>query len=185
MADSGATKSSGMNLAAPLMILAFLSIGGFLYWLNLSSAAYVEAFNEEREAMEAEETVDGTPVAMEDIQMDPAGWIGQEIRLEGIPVVSRVGSYAFWTEFPNQTPFLVRIAQQGVVVETGWTADAVGQIYPMTDSVLDAWEAEGILADEDQRFEAEFATEFFQAIQLDLDRGETDENENSEGDEGN
>jgi hypothetical protein len=48
-------------------------------------------------------------------------------------------------------------------VEVGTPYTVVGTMYAMNDSVLNAWEASGAIADEGQRMQAEFATSFLEA----------------------
>ena len=104
-----ASRRGAANLGMPLMIVAFIVIGGFLYWLNLQAAE--ERASEIEEETAAETTAGlsgGTLVAATDIQTDATQYEGQEIRLEGLAVASGLGQQGFWLELPNRNPFLKR-----------------------------------------------------------------------------
>ena len=99
-----ASRRGAVDMGMVLMIVAFATIGGFLYWLSGQAAA-------ERAAAEVvEETVDEMPdtgvpaVAGEDIQMDATPFEGQEIRLATFNIASALGSQGFWLEMPNGNP---------------------------------------------------------------------------------
>ena len=146
--------------AAILKVVAFASIGGFLYWLNVQAAATVVAVDE----TPTETAVSG--MAFSEFASDPAAHMAQDISIRGVEVASLMGEHQFWTQLNPNTPFLIRLNPD--VVSGGFTfayGDALsmtGRVHSMSDSVLDAWVASGTLTD-DQRFEAEFAESFFEA----------------------
>jgi len=152
----------------PLMIVAFIVIGGFLYWLNLQAEA--ERASDLAEDAAAEEVIEGlaggTLVAAQDIQMDPSPYEGQEIRLEGMPVASGLGTQGFWIEMPNRNPFLVSMSEgvkaEGLAIVPGQSASVVGTIFAMSDSALSAWTTAGAVGEGD-RLAAEFATHYLEA----------------------
>jgi hypothetical protein len=152
----------------PLMIVAFIVIGGFLYWLNLQAEA--ERASDLAEEVAAEEVAEtlagGTLVNAQDIQMDPSPYEGQEIRLEGLPVASGLGTQGFWIEMPNRNPFLVSMSEgvkaEGLAIVPGQSASVVGTIYAMSDSALSAWTTAGAVGEGD-RLAAEFATHYLEA----------------------
>jgi hypothetical protein len=167
MADN-ASRRGAANLGMPLMIVAFIVIGGFLYWLNLQAEA--ERASDLAEEAAAEEVTEGlaggTLVDAQDIQMDPSPYEGQEIRLEGLPVASGLGTQGFWIEMPNRNPFLVSMSEgvkaEGLAIVPGQSASVVGTIFAMSDSALSAWTTAGAVGEGD-RLAAEFATHYLEA----------------------
>lgn len=168
MPNNGSRRGA-TDLGTPLMILAFIVIGGFLYWLSGQAA-------EER----AQRVVDETPtedsmsssvqvVAPADIQMDATPYEGQEIRINATNVASLLGDQGFWLEMPNGNPFLVSMSPEvmasDVTVTPGSRASVIGTVYPMTDSTLTAWTEAGTIAEGD-RIVAEFATHYIEATDI-------------------
>ena len=106
-------------------------------------------------------------VPTDSFAINAESFAGQEIRLREIPVSSRLGSQMFWTQLPGQQgmmqPYLLALdsalAADSVTVEPGETVTVVGQVHPVTDSVLNGWVQTGVI-EEGQRLEAEFATSF-------------------------
>lgn len=170
-----ASRRGAANLGVPLMIVAFIVIGGFLYWLNMQAAEERAAEIAEASVEESAETGGGTLVAATDLQMDPTPFEGQEIRLEGLAVASGLGTQGFWLELPNRNPFLVSMSEavkaEGVTVVPGQVAQVVGTIYAMSDSVLDAWSMGGSIGEGD-RLAAEFATHYLEATMVRVSAGD-------------
>ncbi len=175
MADN-ASRRGAANLGMPLMIVAFIVIGGFLYWLNLQAEAErASDIAEEAAAEEVAETLaGGTLVAGQDIQMDPSPYEGQEIRLEGMPVASGLGTQGFWIEMPNRNPFLISLSEgvkaEGIAIVPGQSASVVGTLYAMSDSALNAWTSAGAIGEGD-RLAAEFATHYLEATAVVVEEG--------------
>jgi hypothetical protein len=178
MADN-ASRRGAANLGMPLMIVAFIVIGGFLYWLNLQAEAERASDLAEEAAVEeaTEGLAGGTLVNAQDIQMDPSPFEGQEIRLEGMPVASGLGTQGFWIEMPNRNPFLVSMSEgvkaEGLAIVPGQEATVVGTIYAMSDSALSAWTAAGAVGEGD-RLAAEFATHYLEATGVVFSEGAGD-----------
>ncbi|HSH74966.1 MAG TPA: hypothetical protein VLA09_04765 [Longimicrobiales bacterium] len=172
MADN-ASRRGAVEMGTILMILAFVIIGGFLYWLNVQAAV-------ERELAIVEDTVpDDTgltaqTVAGEDIQMDATPFEGQEIRLASFEVQSTLGTQGFWLGMPNGNPFLVSMSPEvmaaGVAVATGSRATVIGTVHAMNDSTLTAWTEAGTIGEGD-RIVAEFATHFLEATDVQVSGG--------------
>jgi hypothetical protein len=162
-----ASRRGAADLGMPLMILAFVVIGGFMFWLSAQAA-------EERamrivEEPEADEEVTSTGVqtiAPADIQMDATPFEGQEIRLESVNVASLLGTQGFWLEMPNGNPFLVSLSDElmaaGTSVSPGSAATVEGRMTAMNDSTLTAWTEAGTIGEGD-RIVAEFATHYIDA----------------------
>jgi hypothetical protein len=95
------------------------------------------------------------------LQTGAAGLAGQTVRVNGLKVVSRLGPRGFWVELPNKNPFLV-VTTDSAAVQPQTMVDVVGTVTVMNDSILGAWVTSGAIT-ENQKLEAEFATEFLQA----------------------
>ncbi|MEX0837559.1 MAG: hypothetical protein WD101_04445 [Gemmatimonadota bacterium] len=169
------------------MILAFATIGGFLYWLNGQASremAERQAFADSVAAAEEEERNRPPLVDPERIQMDASGFQDRAIRLESLPVASTLGTQGYWLEMPNGNPFLVSIGSDAEVegtVEPGVSVDVTGTVLAMNDSVLTVWtESESI--GEGDRLAAEFATHFIEVLELSVvPGGGSGNDEGSEG----
>jgi len=172
MADN-ASRRGAVNLGVPLMITAFIVIGGFLYWLNLQAAEQEAAQMVEEEAPIETATIEGAVVvAAADIQLDASPFEGQMITLEGLTVAGQLGAQGFWLDLPNGNPFLVslsdELAAQGVGAQQGQTPTVTGIVLAVNDSILNAWSAAGTISEGD-RLAAEFATHFMDAAQVVLE----------------
>ncbi len=160
------SRRGATNLGMPLMIVAFVVIGGFMYWLSQQAAAEREMrIVEEAEA--AEDTMPEVQVVQPaDIQMDATPFEGQEIRLNAVNVASLLGEQGFWLEMPNGNPFLVskgpEVTAAGTTVTAGRPATVTGVVHAMNDSTLTAWTEAGTIAESD-RIVAEFATHYIEA----------------------
>ena len=172
MADN-ASRRGATNLGMPLMIVAFATIGGFLYWLNAQASqdlAERQAFADSVAAAEEAERNRPPLIGAERIQMDATGYEGQDIRLEELPVASTLGTQGFWLEMPNGNPFLMSVGGdatiEGGAIEPGAVqVNVTGRVLAMNDSVLTAWTDAGSIGDGD-RLAAEFATHFIEALEL-------------------
>lgn len=94
---------------------------------------------------------------------DPEAHVGHEIRLTNAYVDSRMGERAFWLKLSNQGLYLVRgTAENSAAGQPGRRVTAVGPIREMTDSVIEAWIAEGAITT-DQEMEARYAESYMDA----------------------
>jgi hypothetical protein len=171
-----ASRRGAVDMGMPLMLLAFVAIGGFMFWLNGQATAEREMrLVEEAAAAEEEGRTAGIQtVAPADIQMDATPFEGQEIRVSGVEVASLLGTQGFWLEMPNGNPFLVSLTPEvtaaGTTVEPGRMATVVGTVVLMTDSILTVWTEGGSIAEGD-RIVAEFATHFIEATDVRVSGG--------------
>lgn len=149
-------------------IAAVVLIGAFLAWLALVSEPTGVAV---REAPAEDEETQFT-VNAADFGMNPLAHAGEDVRLAAVTVVSRLGDQAFWVELPTQphpVPYLIRLdtaVARLFAVQSGQSYNVTGRVYPMSDSVLTAWQEQGVLTDDMQRMEAEFASTFLEAHRL-------------------
>ena len=113
-------------------------------------------------AVESGESV----ITLEEFASGPQARVGQTVTLENVQVASRMGEHAFWIEFPNETPYLVKLepalTDGGLSVASGERYRITGRVVTMTDSVLAAWQDSGAITDEGQMAEAQFATSFLE-----------------------
>lgn len=167
MADN-ASRRGAVDLGMVLMVVAFATIGGFLFWLSGRAAI------ERQQAAVVEDAEPTTNMSIRtvtgaEIQMDATPFEGQEIRLAAFNVASTLGTQGFWLEMPNGNPFLVSMSPavmaEGTAVAAGSHATVVGVVHPMNDSTLTAWTTAGTIAAGD-RIVAEFATHYLEATDV-------------------
>jgi len=171
MVDTG-SRSGVADLGMPLMVVAFLAIGGFMYWLNGQAEAeralalVEDTVSEPTTGMDGARVVD--PVT---IQLDASGVEGELITLEALEVQGMLGTQGFWIGMPNGNPFLVSMSEdvmaEGLSLSQGSGATVSGVVYAIGDSVLNAWTAAGTIGD-GERLQAEFATHFMEAQDVEV-----------------
>ena len=168
MATLGSRRGFAEKLSLPLMLLAFVLVGGFLYWLNGSA--------EPTEVEIVEDTTDeggltaSAILDVEDFLANPEGQLDAVVEVTGARVASRLGQQAFWIG-PDDAPYLVkmgpRLVEQGTQVQAESTVNIVGTVFMMNDSVLTAWDTLGVFSNPGDRIVAEFATSFLEAYEID------------------
>src|SRR5690606_35829596 len=103
MADN-ASRRGATNLGTPLMIVAFVVIGGFIYWLSSQASADIaerQALADSIAAADAERArLEDLLISPEALQRDAEPFEGREVRLEGMPVASALGTQGYWIEMP-------------------------------------------------------------------------------------
>lgn len=166
MATLFKSRAGGGNVSVLLMIATVLAVGGFFYWLS-RNAVPTEGAPEESAA---EPGVDSAAVvAPEDFAAGTEDYVGQAVTLQGVRVTQLFGPRAFWFALADSlsTFYLVHLSEQAaadsVPMAAGSVFDVSGTVTPMTDSVLDAWEAAGYFVQENDRYLAEYAIDFFEA----------------------
>jgi hypothetical protein len=171
MADK-ASRRGAVNLGMPLMIVAFLIMGGFLYWLFLQAQAQKaeEAVKMQEAAAEKANTYpDATSVMGVELQKDASPMVGKLVKVEPLPVASKLGTQGFWLELPNKNPFLVSLDDSlkadSISVRAGQKVTVVGTIRAMSDSAVNAWVSSGAIGEGD-KLAAEFATHYLQAVHV-------------------
>lgn len=167
-----ASRRGAANLGIPLMIAAFIVIGGFLYWLFLQAEAERQLEYEEAAriaAEEAEREAMGQILDPAQVQMDASPFVGRTVTFEDIEVASRLGTQGVWVEMPNGNPFLVSFSDSvkaaGPAPTSGQLATITGTMTAMSDSVASAWVATGSI-NEGDRLAAEFATHYLEATRV-------------------
>ncbi len=159
-------RGAAESMALPLMILSFVAIGGFLFWLSRTAEPTSVAVVEEGGSSTAA-AAGGMLVGWNDFGANPGSYEGQMITLRPVRVASLLGHGAFWTQLPNETPFLIKLGDaliaDGLVVASGDVGELTGTVHTMSDSVLNAWQDGGVFTEDVQRIEAEFASSFLEA----------------------
>lgn len=162
------SRRGATNLGTPLMIVAFVVIGGFMYWLSEQAAS--ERAQREIDEVPVEDTrptMSVVPVG--DIEADGTPFVGQEVRIAPTNVASLLGEQGFWLETPSGNPFLIskgpEVVASGVAITPGSAVRVFGTVHAMGDSVLTAWTEAGTIAEGD-RIVAEFATHFIEATEV-------------------
>jgi len=165
-----ASRRSAVDLGLPLMVVAFVVIGGFMYWLMGESRLQDELRLVEETAAAADDDFGtASTVSGIDLQTDPAQFEGQNIRVAGLLVKSLLGSQGFWLGLPNQNPFLVSMSEQvmaeGLTLTLEQPASVIGILHVMSDSARAAWTAAGTIGEGDALV-AEFALHYLEADQI-------------------
>ena len=188
-----ASRRGAADMGMPLMIIAFLVIGGFMYWLSGQAAAerasrVVEEVPEEETSGLGGGEGDVMLGEMTAVGVDPEVFVGETIRGLGYEVASSFGTAGFWVNTPTGNPFLVTYTEElkatGMTVAQGDFVDVVGELLRMEISYLDEWLAEGEITDNDKII-GEFATHFVAADQVevvDAPAGSEGEGDGSTGD---
>ena len=195
-----ASRRGAADLTMPLMVLAFLVMGGFMYWLYGEAMAEnaIQAIVEEEAAVVSADIEGATTVDPVDIQLDPTPYEGQVIRLADGNILSMLGTQGFWLEMPNGNPFLVslndELIAEGLPLAMGELATVAGMVIVMTPDLAQSWLDAGTIPEGD-KLAAEFATHYLaaQVVQVgggssgSIDSGEeaADSTAGNEGAEGN
>ena len=159
------SRAGSVRLGTMLMILCFVTIGGFMYWLSITAEpTEVVVVEPEEEVLNA--------VPFDDFSAGTASYVGQEITLQGITVTTLLGQHAFWTELTDlqNTAYLLHFSEALVTdstsVTAGTTVDVTGMVTAMSDSILDAWQAAGAFPQDIDRTLAEFAENFVEVTSI-------------------
>ena len=182
------SRAGAAKLGAPLMILSFLMVAGFIFWLS------VTAEPTEIEVVEPDDVLENM-VTIEAFSAGPAGFVGELVSLEDIHVVALFGNHGFWTNLTDEqgNGYLFHlsdslIADSTVSVAAGMTVSVTGAVVETTDSVLDAWDAAGAFSNPVDRLVAE-STYYLNFIEVSLiempETSEPGEGDDSGSDEGN
>ena len=155
------------------MLLALVTVGGFLTWLGLTSEPSTVAIVESDDG-DGDVTPDGfTVVTRDSLAANKAGYEGQLVEVPSLEATGALGPVVFWGELgtqQNQVPILVRmdstLAAAGMQVTPGSHYLVRGSVQRMTDSIATAWGEQGVLPDEGARLQATFADYFIEASNI-------------------
>ena len=182
------SRAGAAKLGAPLMVLSFLMVAGFMYWLSVTAEPTEVEVVAPAAALE-------NVVAFDAFSAGPAGYVGDVVSLEDITVNSLLGHHAFWTNLvdANGTAYLLHlsdslVADTLVSVSDDIVVTVTGTVVAMNDSILDAWDAAGAFRVQVDRTLAEFAENFIEVTLIQLpepsEPGEADESGSDEGNGG-
>ncbi len=173
MADEA--KGSGRSLTWLWMVLALVSVGGFLAWIGMASeptsVTVVEA-DTTAEGGEFEDEAGVVVVQKDTLAADKGRFAGQRIRVAQVEATGSLGDAIFWGELgdrANQVPILVRVdsaAASGFQVQTGGLYTLTGEVQRMTDSLATVWSEAGEFAGEGEQAQAAFADYFIQVSNI-------------------
>lgn len=171
MAQTG-SRTGAANVAAILAILAFIAMGGLIYWLEITAEPT------EREVPVAEETEEDEPplldvpiVGIDQIRNEPDGYVDLELAIRNETINSFLGETGVWIG-PSDNPFLVKMDSTAQANAPELAVDEAvhvrGEVRTMSDSVLDDWESRGEISGEGDRAVASFADYFIEASEIEI-----------------
>lgn len=171
-----------------LMLLAILTVGGFLVWVTANSETTSQVEVVEGAEADAGEPADGVEVVnAETFAAGPDTYVDREIRVNDLAVASPMGSQAYWAELPaGGGLYLIKLdppASDVVSAAAGDRLSVTGRVLAMSDSVVDAWAEQGVIETDGQRLEAEFAITFIEASEATVTTGGGPGNPPQESDE--
>ena len=151
-------RKNVLTVAASVLMLSAAACGDSTANGDAESAAEVAAVDTMAERANAVAEVD-----LATFTADPEAHVGHEIRLVNAYVDSRMGQQGFWLKLANQGLYLVHGTAETVAAgQPGRPVTVVGPIREMTDSVVQAWIAEGA-SSADQEMEARYAESYVDA----------------------
>lgn len=157
-----ARAKGGFNIIA--MVVAFGTIGGFLYWLSITAIP--------TEVAVAEEDVTAQAVSLGLFARSPSIYEGDLVAVDGVEVQSVAGAQLFFVAFPDESAYPVRVdaslGAAGASLSPMDTGRVTGTVYALTDSVLDAWADESAFPDDATREAAAASSTFILATELEL-----------------
>ncbi len=162
-------RSGAANVGRFVMVLSLLGVGGFLYWLSVTS--------ESTEVVVVAPPVEYNEVAFSEFSASPEAYVGVEVMLRSVPVVSLVGRHAFFTSLEDAqgTAYLLHLSRglvaDSVAVQSGDVVDVNGVVAEMSDSVMSDWEAMGSVTNEGERSLALYASHFVEIVSLEALQG--------------
>ncbi len=166
------------SLAWLWMLLALISVGGFLAWLGTEAEPTSISVVEGEEEMAIIDPP-GTPVISKDSLAETKGeFVAREIRVHNVAITGTLGEKIYWGELGDQTtqiPLLVRLdsaVAAGDSVsgpfspQTGALYSIRGLLFPMSDSLAMQWGEEGEFSSEGNQTQAMFTDYYMQVNDL-------------------
>lgn len=140
------TSMGSRKGAAPantlLMVLAFATIGGFMYWLSLSAkSAEVEVAEAAASEMDFSDAV---AVGADSFGVDPAAWVGRTVRISNLSVSGLFGTEAFFINIDAiGNPYVVKLGAgplaDGILVFPGDVVAVTGVVGDMSEELAASW----------------------------------------------
>ena len=144
----------GTGRAVPLVLL------GLVAMIACGEEPAADPVVEEEPVVEVPVMPEFTEIQAEQLQTGAAAFTGQMVRVNGLRVMSLVGTKGFWVELPNGNPFLLR-TEDDTTVEPNQLVDIVGTVVAVSESIIADWVASGSISETD-RLTVEFATDFIE-----------------------
>ena len=171
MAQTG-SRTGAANVAVILAILAFVAMGGLIYWLQVTAEPTQREVPVPEETTQDEPPLLDVPVAeIESIRSEPAGYVDIEVALRNQTINSFLGERGVWIG-PSDNPFLVMVDSAAYAAAPELAVEdpvhVQGEIRAMSDSILDAWEAQSAIEGEGDRAVASFAEYFLEANDIEM-----------------
>jgi len=131
------------------MVLAFATMAGFLYWLNLSAASTQVEVVEDPTGT-ATDFSDAVAVTADSFGLDPAAFSGRTVRLVNLPVSGLLGAGAFFVTIETLgSPYLIRLGagplEDRLLVFPGDVVSLTGVIGEMSEELAAAWVEAGAI----------------------------------------
>ena len=174
------SRAGAVRLATPLMILCFLAMGGFLYWLSTYAPP------EQQGPMAGEDGEVLNEVDFAEFSLATQVHMDQEITLRNVGVTSMIGERLFWTNIVNDDLYLLFISDSAAVDSVDVAGlprvDITGTVRPLSDSLITAWFEAGVIANEGDRFQAEFGLDkgdYFEIWRFEMEEEGGDESDES------
>ena len=145
----------GTRRAVPLVLLILVTV------MACGGEQSTDELVEEEPGVEVPVLPEFVEIQAEQLQAGAEALRGQMVRVNGIRVLSIVGTNSFWMELPNKNPFLVR-TMDATTVEPDQRVDIVGTVVAVSESLVADWVASGSISETDQ-LTVEFATDFIEA----------------------
>lgn len=146
------------------MILAFLAIGGFLYWLSIVSEPTAPVVPQEQEVAQA--------VSLGAFAQAQVPYENVLIRVDGVEVQSLMGNDGFLMAMPDGSGYAVQLdpslTSMGSPLEPGSQGTVTGRVQMLNDSIVAAWAADSAFASDEQREAATAPGTFLLASEVDL-----------------
>jgi hypothetical protein len=154
-------QQTSEKLRIPLMILAALSIAGFVWWL----AVYTEPTQFATAAEDSSAEGAARSLTLQEFSAAYASFQGVQVSVDGIEIATLLGPQIFLTALPDGTPFVVRfpVGAGAAPWAGGDVVSLRGQVEAMSESVLDQWQDTGVFTDPTARDIAGFGSHYFNA----------------------
>lgn len=171
MAQTG-SRTGAANIAAILAIVAFIAMGGLIYWLQITAVPTQREVPVEEETQEEEPPLLDVPIVdIEGIRAEAQAYVDLELAIRNETINSFLGETGVWIG-PSENPFLVKLDSTAQADAPELAVDdpvhVRGEVRAMSDSVLDDWEARGEIAGEGDRAVASFADHFLEANEIEI-----------------
>lgn len=167
MADISVERKKGGDLTWIWAAAAIVAVVGLMAWLYSTRELATTAAVVPADTTEA--VADTGPAATElaAIGGAPDQFVGQEVRVDEVPIAAVLGDRGFWADIPGQNPFLVIVG--AAVPDASWVAagDTVaveGTVQPVTEEIVAQW-VSGQVIREGAAPEASFATHYLEVAE--------------------